>query len=212
MQKNKPTFVVINDRRYPIRYHIADWVSVLEIADDPTLTESEKIFMQLRRVFKKKIRLEDLQGAADKLHWFIAAGMDGKRASGSKRVVDFIQDWPYIVAAFQQQYGIDLNPAPAWKFWRRPMHWWHFMQLFRGLTEETLLVKIMGYRAVNLQKIKDKETRRRYAELKRFYALAPAGQAGKRDFTPQELLEIANKKLLELKQAKAQSTAGGENG
>ena len=210
MQSN-PTFVIINGKKYPMRWQMAHWVAILQIADDPTLTDAEKLALQLKIAYKKKIRIDDLKDAADKLHWFIAAGRERKRASGSKRVVDFVQDWAYVMAAFQQQYQIDLSVAPWWKFWARPMHWWHFIQLFNGLTDETLLVKIMGYRGMSLAKIKDKEMRRHYAELKKFYALAPAGQAAEREYTPQELLAIANKKLLELKEKKKLS-AEASNG
>lgn len=202
MLNKYPKSVLINGKTYPVRTKIATWVSILQIADDPTLTEAEKLALQLRCAYKKKIRIDDLREAANKLHWFIAAGKEGKRASGSKRVIDFVQDWPYVVAAFQQQYGIDISPAPWWKFWSRPMHWWHFMQLFSGLTDETMIVKIMGWRGMNTAKIKDKEIRKHYNDLKKAYALAPAGQAGERDYSPQELLAIANKKLLELKEKK----------
>lgn len=206
MQRNNyPSSVLINERRYPIRTDFADWISILQIADDPTLTESEKLIMQMQIAFPKIPA--DIRAAAEQMHQFIAAGACEKRAGGNKRVVDFVQDWQYILAAFQQQYGLDLSPAPRWKFWARPMHWWKFMQLFRGLTEETLIVKIMGWRSINLAKIKDKELRKKYADLKRAYALAPAGMAGQKEYTQQELLEIANKKLIELKQAKAKQQA-----
>lgn len=211
MQNTNPTFVIINEKKYPIRTSVADWVAILQVADDPTLTEAEKLVFQLRLAYKKKIRIEDLRDAAEKLHWFIAAGNTQKRQGGSKRLVDFVQDWAYVVAAFQQQYNIDLSPAPWWKFWHRPMHWWHFMNLFRGLTDETLLVKIIGWRGINLAKVKDKELKRQYADLKKFYALAPAGRAREKEYTPQELLEIANKKLLELKEKKKLS-AEAHNG
>lgn len=211
MQSKNPDFVVINGKKYPVRTKVSNWVAILQIADDPTLTEAEKLALQLRIAYKKKIKIDDLKEAAEKLHWFICAGNERPRKSGSKRIVDFVQDWPYVVAAFQQQYGIDMTPAPWWKFWRRSMHWWHFIQLFNGLTDETLLVKIMGWRGMSLAKIKDKETRRHYQELKKYYALAPAGQAREREYSPQELLAIANKKLVELKEKKKLS-AEARNG
>lgn len=211
MQNKNPTFVILNGRKYPIRTKVANWVAILQIADDPTLTEAEKLALQLRIAYKKKIQMEDLKPAAEKLHWFICAGVERPRKSGSKRVIDFVQDWAYVIAAFQQQYNLDLSPAPWWKFWRHDMHWWHFMQLFNGLTDETLLVKIMGWRGANLAKIKDKEMRRHYQELKKFYALAPAGQAAEREYSPHELLAIANKKLIELKEKKKLS-AEASNG
>ena len=63
-----------------------------------------------------------------------------------------------------QQYKIDLNSIEY-------MHWWKFKALFEGLTENTQIVKIMGYRAMDLSKIKDKEEKKRYKKLQREYAL-----------------------------------------
>ena len=42
---------------------------------------------------------------------------------------------------------------------------------FESLTDKTQIVEIMGYRAIDLSKIKDKEEKKRYKELKRIYAL-----------------------------------------
>lgn len=63
-----------------------------------------------------------------------------------------------------QQYNIDLNKI-------KYMHWWKFKALFEGLNENTQIVKIMGYRAMDITKIKDKEEKARYKKLKRMYQL-----------------------------------------
>ena len=51
------------------------------------------------------------------------------------------------------------------------MHWWKFKAMFNGLKSDNKIVEIMGYRAIDLSKIKDKEEKKRYKELKRIYAL-----------------------------------------
>ena len=51
------------------------------------------------------------------------------------------------------------------------MHWWKFKALFDGLNENTEIVKIMGYRSVNLSQIKDSEKRNYYKKMKRLYAI-----------------------------------------
>ena len=63
-----------------------------------------------------------------------------------------------------QQYGIDLQDIEY-------LHWWKFKALFNGLAENTQFVKIMGYRAMDISKIKDKKEKKRYRELQRLYAL-----------------------------------------
>lgn len=62
------------------------------------------------------------------------------RGRGGSGAVDMLLDGDYIAAAFQQAYGIDLtDPATD-------MHWHRFLALFRGLPEDTLMSKIMGWR------------------------------------------------------------------
>ena len=63
------------------------------------------------------------------------------RQTGSEgvRAVDYVLDGDYIVAAFQQAYGIDLTSCEY-------MHWHRFKALFTGLPDETRMAKIMGYR------------------------------------------------------------------
>lgn len=51
------------------------------------------------------------------------------------------------------------------------LHWWEFRALFQGLKDDNKIVKIMGYRGIDLSKIKDKEEKARYKKLKKIYAL-----------------------------------------
>ena len=74
----------------------------------------------------------------------------------------FDYDMDLILAAFRQQYGIDLLVTE--------LHWWEFKSLFDGLTDQTKFVQVVGYRTADISKL-DKEQKKRYAELKKFYAL-----------------------------------------
>jgi hypothetical protein len=74
----------------------------------------------------------------------------------------FDYDMGLIVAAFRQQYGIDLLAAE--------LHWWEFKSLFEGLTDQTKFIQVVGYRTADISKL-DKEQKQRYTELKKFYAL-----------------------------------------
>ena len=94
----------------------------------------------------------------------------GKQAEGGKpsgkngkRCYDYNEDWKYFIAAFRQQYGIDLNTAE--------LHWWEFSALFSGLTDDTELIKIMQIRCTNLKDISDKKERDRIKKLQERYAL-----------------------------------------
>lgn len=94
------------------------------------------------------------------------SGTDVKQDNGP--VFDYRCDAPYIVAAFQQAYGIDLTTAH--------LHWFRFRALFAALPEDTLMAKIMGWRSADLNDYEG-SMREHYAELKERFAL-PASLRG----------------------------------
>lgn len=63
-----------------------------------------------------------------------------------------------------QQYRIDLNSI-------KYLHWWKFRALFVNLNEDVMFSKIMQYRAIQLNTIKDNEMKKFYKKMKRLYAL-----------------------------------------
>lgn len=71
-------------------------------------------------------------------------------------VLDYEIDSDYIYAAFLGQYGIDLCDVDE-------LHWHKFLALLRGLTDNTKLYQIMGYRCYEKDNRKDVD---HMAELK----------------------------------------------
>lgn len=117
----------------------------------------------------------DLQALWQGVIDFYLAGEQGaepaaKPASGPDTgpVFDYRCDAPYIVAAFQQAYGIDLT--------REKLHWFRFRALFAALPEDTLMAKIMGWRSADLADYEG-SMREHYAALKERFAL-PASLRG----------------------------------
>lgn len=93
-------------------------------------------------------------------------------SAGSHEVAfDYASDAPYIVAAFQQTYGIDLTVST--------MHWWRFRALFLSLPEDTLMQKIMCWRTADLSGMQSEE-RQRYELLRSAYALPAEVKGGRR--------------------------------
>lgn len=108
--------------------------------------------------------------AVDKMIWFYRCGKETERGghrSGSgraKQIYSFEYDDDYIYAAFLEQYGIDLQDIEE-------LHWWKFRALFRGLSEDTEFVKIMGYRSVKINSKMSKEQREFYKKMQSIHAL-----------------------------------------
>lgn len=65
----------------------------------------------------------------------------GTGGRSKRRTLDMFIDGDYIVASFQQAYGIDLTDSEL------DMHWHRFLALLRGLPKDTKLAEVMGWRA-----------------------------------------------------------------
>lgn len=87
----------------------------------------------------------------------------------SDRAIDLVLDGDYIVAAFQQAYGIDLTSIEY-------MHWHRFKALLSGLPDETLMAKVMGYRGWKKSKDGFEES---MAKMKAKWKLPVRKQRGK---------------------------------
>lgn len=86
-----------------------------------------------------------------------------KSAKKGIKVIDFDIDSSYIFSAFYAQYGIDLSTEK--------IHYYKFCALLSGLCGEHILLKIINIRSMDLSEIKDTETRKKYAALKKVFSL-----------------------------------------
>lgn len=130
-----------------------------------------KIIKSLQLYYPEFEKINNYEEAIEQMLWFYRCGKEPsnenkERVSNSrnKQVYSYEFDDTYIYSAFLQQYNIDLQEV-------KYMHWWKFKALFDGLNEDTEIVKIMGYRAINLSKIKDTEKRNYYKMMKKLYKL-----------------------------------------
>lgn len=112
----------------------------------------------------------DLDGAIREMWWFYRCGEEitsRKNQSGNSkrniRLYDYEIDGQRIISAFQSQYGIDLTSST--------LHWWLFRGYFSDLNDSCDFVKIMCYRGIDLDSIKNKREKERYRRLKMQYAL-----------------------------------------
>lgn len=121
------------------------------------------------RFFRQRIPEYDLPRALHTALRFYAgpatpkSEQDGTGRSGDSILFDYETDAPYIVAAFQQVYHIDLTAEK--------MHWWRFRALFNALPEDTKLAQIISVRRKDLSKVSDPEQRQQYEQLQEIYAL-----------------------------------------
>ena len=166
-----------------------------ELMTDSKLTPYEKVIRSIDLWYQEKPPMESydqIKEAFDKIMWFYTMGENEEESTTNSRVrvrnrptriLDYEADQAYIVSAFQQQYGIDLTVEN--------IHWWRFKMLFNGLTEKTKMVKIMQYRAMEIDpKMSDKQ-RKFYQEMKILYALPDRRTEEEKERDFQEQLNIA---------------------
>ncbi len=158
-----PNTITIKGIEFPIKTDFRTWIRFSEIMSGSG-EQAEKLAKAIRLVYNclPPSLEETVTGMLD----FFAVSKDSKQTAkkvSNRRVYAFEHDSALIIAAFRQQYGIDLLQSE--------MHWHEFRALLAGLTEETLFVKVIGYRNINLSDIKDKERKDFYRKMKEIYRL-----------------------------------------
>ncbi len=139
---------------------------------DHKYSKEQKIIQALQLYYPNPSQLQDVTKAIDDIIWFYQCGKElansNKKGSNgnnkNKQIYSYEFDDFYIYAAFKGQYNIDLQDIEY-------LHWWKFKAMFDCLKDDTKIVEIMGYRSVDLRKVKDKEERERYKKLKVLYKL-----------------------------------------
>lgn len=168
-----PEAIVVDDVRYEINTDFRIGIMFDQMLCDLKLSDEEKVEIALNLYFKDEIP-HNIDAALNELLVFYRCGSPlppkprEMRTDASPkppaRVLDFDYDAPLIYAAFLSQYGIDLQDVVD-------LHWWKFSAMMEGLKDDEEISKVMSYRAIDLNSIKDKEERKRYAKLKAKYAL-----------------------------------------
>lgn len=163
-----PTTVEIEGVEYEINSDFRTSILFELMMQDSTIGEKEKILMALELYYPEIPK--NINEAIDKILWFYRCGKDvnlatsGGKGKSAKEVYNFEYDDDYIYSAFLDQYGVDLQDIEY-------LHWWKFKAMFKSLKEDNMIVKIMGYRNIDLSKIKDKEQKDYYRKMQKLYEI-----------------------------------------
>lgn len=161
-----PDSLSIAGTRYPINTDYRVWIKFEKLLTESDGNDDETLDAVLRLLFSERIppRIY-VQETIDSILWFYKCGKEiGHKGSSSKNdVFSYDFDDGYIVAAFKQQYDIDLNDED--------MHWWKFHAYMLALPENTEFVKIMGYRAMDISSKMSATQRNFYQKMKQHYKL-----------------------------------------
>lgn len=165
---------VITPNKMKIRTDFRESIKFELLMQDNNLTDEEKVKMALNLYYYEPEKLVDVKQAIQDILWFYRCGKEDKDVDienqnndvkdKQTQIYSYEFDAEYIYSAFMEQYKIDLSSI-------RYLHWWKFKALLISLNENVLFSKIMGYRAMDISKIKDKDMEKHYKKMKKLYAL-----------------------------------------
>lgn len=161
-----PTTVNIDGVEVPINSDFRVGIAFELLMFDRTISDTEKLIRTLDLYYD--IWPENIQAAVEAAAIFYSGGKEeqGQKSVGGKKanqIYSYDYDDDYIYAAFLDQYGVDLQEVS--------MHWWKFRAMFRGLKEDNEIVKIMGYRAMEIDNKLSKEQQRFYKQMQERYKI-----------------------------------------
>lgn len=170
-----PESVIVGGMEVRIETDFRTSILFEELLNDPELTNLQKVMQAVEMYYGTQIiRWEDREEAIEKILWFYNGDQKRQNSRNSDEETDevmasdalysFEYDADKILAAFQHDYGIDLQSIGY-------LHWWKFKALFKGLSEENEIVKIIGYRGMVIDPKLPSSQKDFYQKMKRIHAL-----------------------------------------
>lgn len=152
-----------------------------DVLEDEVLSEEDKIDLCLWRLIRfRPLRLLLRRPQKIQLFQIIFEQLvnTGAKKRQEQKAMDFRQDASYILASFRQCYGLDLVGKD------RDLHWWEFLALLNGLSDDTRIMQVVSIRTRPIPKPTkyNAEERASIARLKREYALELTEEERKEQF------------------------------
>lgn len=177
-----PETIKVAGRNYRIVTDFREWIKLSELlrcterftiqirdmilewyVDPPPSDTGEAIYALTEFLTADEIHLEGFQEDPEE-NLEDDANVRAKREHSKEEVYSFREDAICIYSAFRSVYGIDIESVPY-------MHWWKFLVLFEGLPANTEIKERIYYRSIDLNKVEDKEERKRIKKIKKKIAL-----------------------------------------
>lgn len=129
-----------------------------------TLTQVEAIEI-VEGIFKEHIQIKDFEENRYDLQGNLMPVAKATDDIEDTAVFSLKHDGEYIYASFMQSYGIDLIDV------QKTLHWKKFNALLSGLTKDTKLMEVIGYRTWRPQKGDSARYKEQMRKLQKEYAL-----------------------------------------
>lgn len=171
LSERLPDTVMVGGMEVSINTDFYTSILFEELVNDEELDDMQKFTQAIELYYGRGvIRWSDREEAFNRIVEFYTGGgpktnhTDEEDAAPSQALFSYEYDGEKIYAAFKHDYGIDLQEV-------KYLHWWKFKALFRGLSEDNEIMKIIGYRGMTIDPKMSQEQQKFYRSMKRIHAL-----------------------------------------
>ena len=158
-----PEVIEVNGVEHEINTGYEYALACFACINDEDITDTERAYGVIGLLYVEPP--EDLEEALNLAIKYLRCGKENEEEEiYYKPDMDFDKDMHYIRSSFRSDYGIDLTHTEH-------MHWWEFIELLQGLTDNCILNRIRDLRNYDTSTIKDPKTKQRILKAQRGVAL-----------------------------------------
>lgn len=142
MEYGLPKTVTVAGVEYPIRTDYRDILTICTALTDPELDGQDRAEVLLTIFYPSldEMPREAYQEAIERCFWFINCGNEEQNQRPAPKLVDWEQDFRYIVAPINRVMGAEIRSVEY-------LHWWSFISAYYEIGE-CLFAQIVRIRSL----------------------------------------------------------------
>lgn len=145
MNYTLPKSVLVGGEEIPARYDFRVILDILEMLNDPELDNADKAEALITMFYPYPETIKDYREAVEECYRFIDMGE--KDSKKSPRVMDWEQDFKYIIAPINRVLGEEVRSIPYdIETNTGGLHWWTFMSAYMEIGGDCMFSQIVSIR------------------------------------------------------------------
>ncbi|MEG2751364.1 MAG: Gp15 family bacteriophage protein [Anaerorhabdus sp.] len=159
-----PDEVIVENVVYKVRCDFRVILSIMQLLDNPTFSDDEKLYNALSIFYEKEIPNNIIDAYTEMIDFIRVYDQDISKNKSDNKILDFEIDSGMIYAAFLQLYHIDIRVEK--------IHWFKFNCLLENINDgKPKLLHIMEIRDMEIDNDMSPKQRLKLRKLKREYSL-----------------------------------------
>lgn len=131
MRYGLPKSVEFDGKEFAIRYDYRVILDIFEALNDPELEDQERAFAVLQMFYIDFEEITDYESAINELFRFINVGKEETGQKKAPKLVDWEQDYQYIVAPINRVLGYEIRSVDYDMATNTGgVHWWTFLSAY----------------------------------------------------------------------------------